>query len=295
MNLRDLHYFVAVARLKHFRKASEECCVSQPTLSAQIKKLEHTLGVDLFVRNNRNVSLTEVGEQILLSAKQILEEEANIKELATSAKNPFLSTLKIGAFPTLAPYFIPKVIASLKEEYPKLNLAIIEEKSEVLLEMLGNRQLDFAFLALPIEEKKLSTEFLFDDSFYLAVHKTHPLANEKSVDVQQLKKEKMLLLQEGHCLRDQVLSLCDVFNGESAMDYKASSLETLRQMVLANSGITLMPKIAISNHEPSIKYVPFNSNHMKRKIGLVHRHNPTKAIFIEFFKRIGLGRVDNSF
>tara|TARA_B110000908_G_C9959734_1_gene316294 strand:- start:104 stop:571 length:468 start_codon:yes stop_codon:yes gene_type:complete len=152
---------------------------------------------------------------------------------------------------------------------------------EVLIEILNNRQLDFTFLALPIEEKKLSMQFLFDDPFYLAVHKTHPLASEKNVDAQQLKKEKILLLQEGHCLRYQVLNLCDVFRGESAMDYKASSLETLRQMVLANSGITLMPNVAISKHEPSIKYVPFNSEHMKRKIGLVYRHNPTKAIFFE--------------
>lgn len=283
MNLRDLRYFVTVARLKHFRKASEECCISQPTLSAQIKKLEHTLGVELLIRNNRNVSLTEIGEQILLCAEQILEEEAKIKDLALCAKNPLLSTLKIGAFPTLAPYFFPKFITALKHEYTKLKLVIVEEKSDKLIDMLLNRQLDFAFLALPIEQKELSTTLLFEDPFYLALNKSHSLANEEKLHINQIKNKEILLLQDGHCLRDQVLNICNIFKTKESIDYKASSLETLRQMVLANSGITLMPKIAITDNDSSIKYIPFNSNQIKRDIGLVYRNNPTKEIFIKKF------------
>lgn len=283
MTIRTLRYFVTVAKFKHFRKAAEACCISQPTLSAQIKKFEHTLGVKLFVRDHRNVSLTEIGEEILLCAQQILEEDNKIKDLALTAKNPLLSTLKIGAFPTLAPYFFPNFIAALKNEYTQLKLVIVEEKSDNLIDMLLNRQLDFAFLALPIKHKELSTTLLFEDPFYLATNKSHPLANEETVSIKDIKHSEMLLLQEGHCLAEQVSNMCNIFNTKRTIDYKASGLETLRQMVFANSGITLMPKIAISNNNSSVKYIPFNSKKIKRDIGLVYRNNPSKAIFIEKF------------
>jgi LysR family hydrogen peroxide-inducible transcriptional activator len=283
MNLKDLRYFVSVARLKHFRKASEECCISQPTLSAQIKKLEQALGVELFIRGNRTVSLTGIGEEVLLCAQNILEQENKIKDLAQTAKNPFLSTLKIGAFPTLAPYFFPKFITAIKNKYPQLKLVIVEEKSDVLTDMLLSRTLDFAFLALPIQHKELSTKLLFEDPFYLAVNKAHELANETNVSIQQIKNKEIVLLQDGHCLSDQVTNFCAIFHAKESVDYKASSLETLRQMVLANSGITLMPKIAICNTNEAIRYIPFTSKQIKRDIGLVYRHNPTKGILIDEF------------
>lgn len=283
MNLRDLKYFASVAKHRHFGKAADECCITQPTLSAQIKKLEHTLGVELFVRTKRSVTLTDTGEEILACAIKILTEESKIKDIALACQNPLLSPLKIGAFPTLGPYLFPKLIAFLKSTEPGVQLVIMEEKSDVLIEKLLLRELDFAFLALPISCKELDSCFLFADPFLCAVHTSNVLANNMSIDIDKLCTENILLLQDGHCLRNQVINLCNMPQTKEPIDYAASSLETLRQMVIANSGITLIPKIASQKTTDPIKYIPFNSGKIKRDIGLVYRKNPSKNYFIDKF------------
>lgn len=284
MNLRDLKYLVSVAKHKSFGKAAEECCVTQPTLSAQIKKLEHILGVELFVRNKRSVSLTDIGEEILACAIQLLKEANKIKDIALASQDPLIGTLKIGAFPTLGPYLFPKLITFLKSIAPEVQLVVMEEKSEILIEKLINRELDFAFLALPIEHEQLDSCLMFEDPFFCAVNELHSLASLPEISLAEICQEEILLLQDGHCLKDQIISICDMQPTKGAIDYAASSLETLRQMVMANSGITFMPKVAIGQESSSIKYIPFNSKNIKRDIGLVYRKNPSKTFFIDKFK-----------
>lgn len=271
MNIRDLEYLVAVADLRNFSKAADHCCISQPTLSAQLKKLEESLGVTLFERNNRRVLPTEVGEGIVASARRILSEVHAIEDAAKAAHDPFSGKIRIGAFPTLASYFFPHVVPRLTDAMPNLRMILIEEKTDTLLEKLRLGQIDAAFLALPVHDTLFEVTKLFEDPFYLAVPSGHPLAHEAAVDPDVLYRHTLLLLEEGHCLRDQSLEVCSVLGASEEPDCRATSLETLREMVKARSGITLMPQIAIQKGEDRIAYVPFEGGNLSRTIGLVWR------------------------
>jgi len=271
MNIRDLKYFLAVAELEHFGKAAEQCCVSQPTLSGQIKKLEEQLGVALFERTNRRVMLTETGKHILHAARRILLEVDTINEIAQSSHDPISGTFRLGAFPTLATYIFPDLVPALKLSMPNLRLVLIEEKTEVLLEKLRHGEIDAALLALPIDDDFLVCQKLFDDEFLLAIPTDHEFAHLQHIDQKKLKGQKLLLLEEGHCLRDQALEVCQLHGINQEQDFKATGLETLRQMVKAGSGITFMPRIAIQENERGIHYIPFSLPVPMRTIGMVWR------------------------
>lgn len=271
MNLRDLHYLLAVYEHTHFGKAAQACYVSQPALSMQLKKLEDELGVALFERTNKSVMPTEIGKAIAEQARSVLLGADNIKTLARTASDPFSGVLKLGAFPTLAPYIFPKIVMPVKRKYPKLSLLLVEEKTEVLLQQLIKGEIDAAMVALPVNQELLESHELFFDPFYVAVAKNHPLAKSKVVTKLQLKEESLLLLNEGHCLRDQALDLCETYKLEEYASFRATSLETLRQMVIGGIGITLMPKIALQKNA-NISYVPLKSTPPPgRSIGLVFR------------------------
>jgi LysR family hydrogen peroxide-inducible transcriptional activator len=280
MNLRDLHYIVSVAEHEHFGKAAEQCCVSQPTLSGQIKKLEEELGVTLFERTNRRVMVTDIGEHIIHSARRILNEAETIKELAETANDPLAGTFRLGAFPTLAPYYFPQLVPKIKTELPKLRLILVEEKTDILIQQLKAGQLDAALLALPIEDNFLICQKLFEDEFLLATASDHALASEKVIRQDALAGESLLLLEEGHCLRDQALDACQLLDIGEEPDFKATSLETLRQMVKAGTGITFMPKLAIKEKGNDIRYLPFQ-HPPSRRIGLVWRKTAPKMPVIE--------------
>lgn len=281
MNIRDLQYFAAVADLEHFGKAAERCCVSQPTLSGQIKKLETALGVTLFERTNRQVILTEAGGQILRSAQRILREVDTIEVVARSQRDPLSGKFRLGAFPTLAPYIFPKLVPEIKTGMPGLRLILIEEKTAVLIEKLEAGEIDAALLALPVEGHHLETQRLFDDEFLLAVASEHKLSAAKCVDQGTLKDHHLLLLEEGHCLRDQALEICQLNSSAEDQEFRATGLETLRQMVLAGTGITLMPKIAVQANEVGIKYIPFSGTPPVRTIGLVWRKTTARKLVID--------------
>ena len=200
MNIRDLRYFIAVAELQHFGKAAEKCCVSQPTLSGQIKKIEEQLGIKLFERTNRRVVLTESGQQILGSAKNVLQEIDKIFDVAQSSQDPLSGKFKLGAFPTLATYIFPSLVTKIKKEMPNLYLVLMEEKTAILIEKLKNGDIDAALLALPVHEDLLVSQKLFDDEFYLAVPTGHLLCQKKEIPQNILSKYPLLLLEEGHCL-----------------------------------------------------------------------------------------------
>jgi LysR family hydrogen peroxide-inducible transcriptional activator len=245
VNLRDLQYLVAVGEHRHFGRAAEACFVSQPTLSAQIKKLEAELGVPLVERNPRRVRLTEAGARVVERARVILSEADDIVAIARQAQDPEAGQLRLGLFPTLAPYLLPHVVPELHRRFPRLELLLVEERTEVVLDQLRAGRLDAGILALPVPETQLHVEPLFSEEFVLAVPVDHPLAaTSEPISPSVLAGEHVLLLEEGHCLRDQALAVCQLAGASERSGFRATSLETLRQMVAAGVGITLLPMLS---------------------------------------------------
>jgi len=279
MNIRDLRYLLAVNKHKHFGKAAEESFVSQPALSMQLKKLEEELGVRLFERSQKNM-LTAIGEAIIPLAQAIVMQVESIKDMAKTAHNPFSGQLKLGAFPTLAPYIFPKVVKKIKERLPDLTLLLVEEKTEVLLQQLSRGELDAALLALPVAQKNFSEQILFDDPFYLAVARSNSLSKLKKISQTALKEQTLLLLNQGHCLREQALDVCHSSSAVEDLTFRASSLETLRQMVSMGAGITLIPEIAIKSND-DLCYIPFTKPVPSRSIGMVWRKECHRTPCIE--------------
>ena len=244
MNLRDLRYFVALADTRHFGKAAERSFVSQPTLSAQIKKLETYLGVQLIERQPRKVTLTEMGARILPLARSILQESDEIVSLARNDHDPLSGKLKVALIPTIGPYLLPLVARKLRKQLPRLKLMLYEHQTQPLLEKLRAGDIDLGILALPVPLDGLEARPLYDEDFTLAVPSNSPLAKRSNVKIDDLTGETLLLLEDGHCLRDQALDVCSRIDVKESEDYRATSLETLRQMVAAGLGITLLPKLA---------------------------------------------------
>lgn len=271
MNLRELEYFVAVAELRHFGNAAKKLHVSQPTLSMQLKKLENVLGAPLFERSSKEVRITEFGERALGHAKEILNHRKIISELGKLAANPFAGNLHIGVFPTLAPYFLPPLVPILKKSIPELTLYFHEEKTASLIEKLLEGKIDAAFMALPINNPRLESHLLFEEEFLLAVSTEHPFARRKTVSSAKLKDENLLLLEDGHCFREQALEVCDLAQAQPNTNFSATSIETLLSMVAAGSGITLVPRMAAQGREDSISFIPFSGSKPTRSIALVSR------------------------
>ena len=286
MNLRDLKYIVAVAETKSFVKAAEQCFVSQPTLSMQIKKLENSLNIKIFERNNKHVLVTEIGKQVIETAKRILQDAEHISILAKHEQDPFAGDFTLGAFPTIAPYILPKLIPLIKKKLPNLRLILVEEKTDILLHKLKTGLIDAALLAGPIHDESLIAEKLFDDEFKLAVATHHPLAEQTIINPDELTNQPLLLLDEGHCLRDQALQFCQLSGIDEEQNVRATSLETLRQMVIADTGITFMPTIAIQNNDDNIRYIPFEEPKPKLTIYLVSRQTNPRTELIKQLKNL---------
>ena len=280
MNIRDLKYLVAVADLQNFRKAAELCNVSQPTLSMQIKKLEDYLQVTLIERTNKSVIITEAGRQIVEKAREVAILTDSIKRTADSFRNPYEGEMRLGAFPTLAPYYFPKILPVLREQFPSLSIYLVEEKTEDLIYKLKKAEIDAAFLALPINEKGLVSKAVFTEEFYLGVSKDHELADRSSITQDDMIGRRLMLLEEGHCLRYQALDFCTPSGVQETQGFRATSLATLRQMVANGVGITLFPEIARKKND-GIKYIKFKGNKPKRTIGLVHRKGSAKTKILD--------------
>jgi LysR family hydrogen peroxide-inducible transcriptional activator len=281
MNLRDLQYLVALADHRHFGRAAEACFVSQPTLSTQVKKLETELGAELLERSPRAVLLTAVGEQVVAHARTVLDEADAIRGVARHAQDPRAGQLRLGAFPTIAPYLFPHVVPTLRDRLPDLELLLTEEKSAVLIEQLRTGRLDAAVLALPVDDDTLHPELLFREDFVLAVPANHPLAvgasdgsEQAPISIDVLHDERVLLLTEGHCLRDQALAVCQLAGVGERDGFRATSLETLRNMVAAGAGVTLLPLLAVRPPvapSPAIALRAFRDPAPHRDIALVWR------------------------
>jgi LysR family hydrogen peroxide-inducible transcriptional activator len=275
VNLRDLEYVVALAEHRNFGRAADACFVSQPTLSTQVHKLEAELGVTLFERGTRETFPTDVGLDVIARARAVLVEVASIREIARSSQNPSAATIRLGIFPTLAPYLLPHVIPSLHRELPDLELLIVEEKTEELLRRLRDGRLDVVIVATPIVDDGLHGEPLFTEDFVLATPADHPLAADgQSVSVAALADEHVLLLEDGHCLRDQALSVCRIVGAVEREGFRATSLETLRQMVAAGVAVTLLPMLAVRppvSNPDGVALVPFTSPAPNRHISMFWR------------------------
>lgn len=284
MNLRDLRYLVALAEHKHFGRAAEASFVSQPTLSTQIRKLEDELGVALVERTPRKVLLTEVGREIAARAREVLNEVDQIKAIARRTVDPESGTFRLGIFPTLGPYLLPHVIPRIRARFPRLELLLTEEKTEVVLRLLHEGRLDAGILALPIHDPQLHSRLLFEEPFVLAVPDDNPLAARSSLRLDDLADQSVLLLEDGHCLRDQALEVCQLAGAGEKAGFRATSLETLRQMVAARVGITLLPVLAVKPPVPQVAHVrlvQFRKPAPSRKIAMVWRKSSALGGFIE--------------
>ncbi len=279
MNLRDLQYLIAVAEKRHFGKAAEACHVTQPTLSGQIKRLEEQLGVAVFERTNRSVAPTPVGAEIIKHARLALEQAEMIEGLAQAHRDPLAGPLRLGVIPTLSPYLMPSVLTPLQASCPRMRLVLSEEVTETLVERLRTHEIDAALLATETDDHELATIPLFDEPFWVAYPLGHPLHDLDRVMERDLESVDLLLLTDGHCLRDQALALCSTTvppgDGTQA-DLRASSLETLLNLVAAGFGCTLMPALAVRGPwltDMGILARTIAARTAKRTIGLVYRHS----------------------
>lgn len=280
MNLRDLRYLVALADTLHFGKAAARCHVSQPTLSAQLKKLEEYLGVELIERQPRRVQLTQAGKELVARARKVLQETDEMLNLARNRRDPLHGQLKLAVIPTVAPYLLPLIVKKLRKQLPHLTLQLYEYKTETLLNQLRTGDVDVGILALPVPLEGLESSTLYTEDFLVALPKEHPLADRTSIKLADLSDDSLLLLEDGHCFRDQALEVCGKAGLAENQDYRATSLETLRQLVAAGYGITLLPKLATrgsaaTNQGLSIKPLARPAPH--RTIGAVWRKSSTRT------------------
>jgi len=289
MNLRDLRYLVALADTRHFGRSAERCHVSQPTLSAQIKKLENYLGAELVERQPRRVALTEIGEQVVARARRVIQEADEIVELTRDRSDPLAGRLKVALIPTIGPYLLPRVSSKLRRQLPHLKLMLYEYRTEQLLERLRNGEIDLGILALPVPLDGLEVRELYAEPFKVALPRNHALAARDTLRLTDIAKENLLLLEDGHCLRDQALEVCSRAQMREDQDYRATSLETLRQMVAAGLGVTLLPELAAKAPVGSSQGVAirsFAAPQPTRTVGAVWRRSSTRVVAIEAICRI---------
>jgi LysR family transcriptional regulator, hydrogen peroxide-inducible genes activator len=284
LKLKDLRYLVAVAECRHFGRAAERCFVSQPTLSAQLKKLEDYLGVQLVERQPNNVSLTDAGQQIVSRARRILDASEEVVTLARSHGDPLAGRLRVALLPTIGPYLLPRISQALRKLLPRLELQLYEYQTAQMLEKLQAGELDVGILALPVELEGLAARELYTEPFIVALPAQHKLAKRDSLRMEDLQEETLLLLEDGHCLRDQALEVCSQVGVREKQDFRATSLETLRQMVATGAGVTLLPEMASRGAYGNAKGVtirPFAKPAPMRRVGAVWRKTTARGPAID--------------
>lgn len=275
MNLKFLKYLTAIKQHGHFGKAATACFVSQPTLSAGIKKLEDELDVLLIERDNRSVRLTDIGEQVAKMAADIVLQVDNIQDFVRYKADPLSGSCRLGIIPTIAPYYLPKIVPVLKKSLPNIDWHFSEYQTWRMLEALESGDLDVGILATDESGQKFEQTKLFDEEFKLVMPKGHELKNKRQLKAYDLESARMLLLTDGHCFRDQALAVCSSRGVNADVDMEATSLETLRQMIVAGSGVTLMPEMAVRDRHQrvglDIRDLPKPTP--KRSVSLIWRKN----------------------
>ena len=282
-SLKQLRYLVALAEQLNFTRAAEASFVSQSTLSTGLKELESTLGVQLVERDKQTVTLTTIGEEVVTRAKQVLASAEDLSDFVADASRPMQKQLRLGVIPTIAPFVLPNLMPILRERFPKLQLMLREDLTSNLLARIRSRQLDFALIALPYDVDDLKVSPLYQDKFWLVGLENDLAMSDKGIQINSQWTERLLLLEEGHCLRDHVLQACNTAEVASVNGIEATSLLTLVQMVSAGLGVTLLPELAIQSgllHGTTLKARPLASPAPERTIALVAR--PTSAHMLEF-------------
>jgi LysR family transcriptional regulator, hydrogen peroxide-inducible genes activator len=277
-SLRQLRYLVALAERLNFRAAAQDSFVTQSTLSAGIKELENQLGVELVERDTRSVRLTDIGKDVVERARTVLAQAQDIVDLAKGAGEPLSSSLRLGVIPTIAPFMLPGLLPPLRAAHPTLKLYLREDLTDRLLERLRSGDLDVALIALPYDTGELLTHKLFKDEFWFVARADDPLARAKEVAVRSLKPGQVLLLEEGHCLREHAISACGTRAANAETAVEATSLHTLIQMVEGGLGVTLLPEMTLKAgilNGTSLVARPFSSDVPARTIALAAR--PTSA------------------
>lgn len=279
MTLTELRYIVAVAQEKHFGRAAQRCYVSQPTLSIAIKKLEEELGVTLFDRSSNEVMATETGQRIVTQARRVLEEAGRIKQMASTQQDELEGIFKLGLIFTVAPYLLPKLILSLRLLAPAMPLQLDENYTESLTESLKRGDLDAIIVAEPFQESGLVTTPLYDETFFVIVPKGHPFENLKEITPKQLTEERVLLLAEGNCMRDNVLDSCQELASRQKIlglnnTVQGSSINTICHMVASGLGISVIPATALNEMDHSLfSIIPFSDPAPTRRIVMAHRRH----------------------
>ncbi len=297
IKLKDLRYLAAVADTRHFGRAAERCFVSQPTLSAQLKKLEQSLGVQLIERQPNNVALTDAGEQIVARARRILEACEEVVTLARSHRDPLAGVLRVALLPTIGPYLLPHIARPLQRALPRLQLHLHESQTVPMLERLKAGELDMGILALPVDLDGLDARELYSEPFKVLVPDRHALAQRARVAMGDLEGQSLLLLEEGHCLRDQALAVCSRAGLAERQDFSATSLETLRQMVATGAGITLLPQLATEGAYGNARgthVLPFTKPVPSRRVGAVWRKTSARRGAIDAVCALIAERIERS-
>ena len=286
VSLRQLRSFESLAETRHFGHVAEACAVSQPALSMQIKELEDELKVSLVERRKSGVELTEQGEEVARRARNILASVRDLLDYAKHQEGVLAGALKLGAIPSIAPYLLPVALPELQRRFPGLNLQLRETVTANLVRELVTGDLDLILIALPIEDPEVETYYLFDDRFILATKAAKSNRGLRHANADMIADHRLLLLEEGHCLRDQALSYCHMVTPEARDSFGASSLATIVQMVANGYGVTLLPEMAIASEIHSsgdIRLLRFPAPEPKREIGLAWRKtSPRKRDFIQF-------------
>ncbi len=287
ITLKQLRYFEAVAQQRHFGRAADICAISQPAISVQIKELEQTLGAALFERGPREARLTAFGEAFAERARAALRSVDDLTNLARAAQDALAGKLRLGVIPTIAPYLLPAVFRDFATAYPELDLHVRETLTDKLLQELAEGRLDLAMVALPVSEPSLSEVFLFEESFILV--RARADADQPVPSPDRLETMRLLLLEEGHCFRDQALAFCKAPSLQAGRGLDGSSLSTLVQMVGAGLGVTLIPEMAVAIEQRSadISLARFPGNQPARRIGLVWRKtNPMAEQYMKMAETV---------
>lgn len=288
MTLSELKYIVAVAREKHFGRAAQSCFISQPSLSAAVKKLESELGVDIFERTHNRISVTPAGEPIIVQAQKVLDESERIFEIAKTHDDPLGGVLKIGAIYTIGPYLFPKLIPQLKKRAPDLQLHIEEGYTHSLLQRLKQGMLDMVILSLPARSAGVVMMPIYEEDFYVIMPKGHEWMNQTEILPSALATQDMLLLGAGNCFRDQILDFCHDCQqnkvGQESQTMEGGSLETIRNMVMAGVGVSVLPGSAIRKSDAELLDVRPMGQNAKRVNALAWRDSYTRSEVIDVFQ-----------
>lgn len=298
ISIKQLNYALAVKKARHFKKASEACSVSQSALSTAISELENKLGLQIFERNNKKVLITQAGKEVLRIALSIQQQVDTLYTLSNNEESELSQSMSVGVIPTISPYLLPRVLPELRKGYPDFKLSIVEEQTDVLIERVKEGELDTAILALPYQTTGLHTFEFWQEDFFIVMHKNNPLASQSKIKSNTLMNERLLLLKDGHCLKDHALAACKLESNNTNMSLEGTSLNTLIQMVAGKMGTTLVPQMALNQlvHAGSeLAYVPLSDQGPHRRIAFITRLNYANVGSIQKLQAIFQKQLSKSF